>query len=114
MIKRLYRFTKIPQVLDRSEPVLNTEETLSVSLGPGLLTQIYDGIQRPLATLEEVMGVFITRGVDADAFDLEKKWTFEAKVAKGDELESVKSLVMFKKLKLLSTKSWFLRVKVAK
>ena len=70
------------------EPVLNTEETLSVSLGPGLLTQIYDGIQRPLATLEEVMGVFITRGVDADAFDLEKKWTFEAKVAKGDELAS--------------------------
>ena len=71
------------------EPVLNTEETLSVSLGPGLLTQIYDGIQRPLATLEEVMGVFITRGVDADAFDLEKKWTFEAKsLAKGDELSS--------------------------
>ena len=70
------------------EPVLNTEETLSVSLGPGLLTQIYDGIQRPLATLEEVMGVFITRGVDADAFDLEKKWTFEPVVAKGDELAS--------------------------
>ena len=70
------------------EPVLNTEETLSVSLGPGLLTQIYDGIQRPLATLEEVMGVFITRGVDADAFDLEKKWTFEPVVAKGDDLAS--------------------------
>ena len=70
------------------EPVLNTEETLSVSLGPGLLTQIYDGIQRPLATLEEVMGVFITRGVDADAFDLEKKWAFEPVVAKGDELAS--------------------------
>ncbi|MBD43576.1 MAG: V-type ATP synthase subunit A, partial [Euryarchaeota archaeon] len=70
------------------EPVLNTEETLSVSLGPGLLTQIYDGIQRPLATLEEVMGVFITRGVDADAFDLEKKWTFEPVVAKGDDVAS--------------------------
>ena len=70
------------------EPVLNTEETLSVSLGPGLLTQIYDGIQRPLATLEEVMGVFITRGVDADAFDMEKTWTFEPKVAKGDEVAS--------------------------
>ena len=70
------------------EPVLNTEETLSVSLGPGLLTQIYDGIQRPLATLEEVMGVFITRGVDADAFDLEKNWNFEPKVAKGDSVES--------------------------
>jgi V/A-type H+-transporting ATPase subunit A len=70
------------------EPVLNTRETLSVALGPGLLTQIYDGIQRPLPTLEKVMGVFITRGVDADAFDLEKKWTFEPKVAVGDEVTS--------------------------
>ena len=68
------------------EPVLNTEETLSVSLGPGLLTQIYDGIQRPLPTLEKEMGVFITRGVDADAFDLEKIWTFEPQVAVGDEV----------------------------
>ena len=69
------------------EPVINTGETLSVSLGPGLLTQIYDGIQRPLPTLEEVMGVFITRGVDADAFDLEKKWTFEAVAEKGSAVE---------------------------
>ena len=69
------------------EPVINTGETLSVSLGPGLLTQIYDGIQRPLPTLEEVMGVFITRGVDADAFDLEKKWTFEAVIEKGVAVE---------------------------
>ena len=69
------------------EPVINTGETLSVSLGPGLLTQIYDGIQRPLPTLEEVMGVFITRGVDADAFDLEKKWTFEAVIEKGAAVE---------------------------
>ena len=70
------------------EPVINTGDTLSVSLGPGLLTQIYDGIQRPLATLEEVMGVFITRGVDADGIDLEKKWEFQSKVAKGDEVSS--------------------------
>ena len=70
------------------EPVLNTEETLSVGKRLGLLTQIYDGIQRPLATLEEVMGVFITRGVDADAFDMEKVWTFEPQVAKGDEVVS--------------------------
>ncbi len=78
------------------EPVLNTEETLSVALGPGLLTQIYDGIQRPLASLEEVMGVFITRGVDADAFDMEKVWTFEPKVGKGDEVVSGQSLAMFR------------------
>ena len=66
------------------EVVVNTGETLSVSLGPGLLTQIYDGIQRPLPTLEKEMGVFLTRGVDADAFDLEKIWTFEPQVAVGD------------------------------
>ena len=68
------------------EPVLNTQETLSVALGPGLLTQIYDGIQRPLQTLEEQMGFFITRGVDADAFDMEKTWTFEPVVSAGDEV----------------------------
>ena len=68
------------------EPVLSTGQTLSVQLGPGLLTQIYDGIQRPLQTLEEVMGVFITRGVDADGLDLEKKWDFVATAEKGDEV----------------------------
>ena len=66
------------------EVVVNTGETLSVSLGPGLLTQIYDGIQRPLPTLEKEMGVFLTRGVDADAFDLEKIWSFEPQVSVGD------------------------------
>ena len=68
------------------EPVINTGDTLSVQLGPGLLTQIYEGIQRPLATLEEKMGVFITRGVDADGLDMEKKWEFTATVKKGDEV----------------------------
>jgi V/A-type H+-transporting ATPase subunit A len=68
------------------ELVVNTGETLSVSLGPGLLTQIYDGIQRPLPTLEKEMGVFLTRGVDADAFDLEKVWTFEPQVSVGDSV----------------------------
>ena len=68
------------------EPVINTGDTLSVQLGPGLLKQIYDGIQRPLSTLEEKMGVFITRGVDADGLDMKKKWQFDATVKKGDEV----------------------------
>ena len=70
------------------EPVVRTGQTLSVQLGPGLLTQIYDGIQRPLPKLEETMGVFITRGVDADGLDLEKKWDFKATAKKGDEISS--------------------------
>ena len=70
------------------EPVIRTGQTLSVQLGPGLLTQIYDGIQRPLPKLEESMGVFITRGVDADGLDLERKWDFEPKVSVGDSVDS--------------------------
>ena len=70
------------------EPVTNTGETLSVALGPGLLTEIYDGIQRPLAILEEKMGVFITRGVDADGIVMDKKWEFNPTVAVGDEVSS--------------------------
>ena len=70
------------------EPVIRTGQTLSVQLGPGLLTQIYDGIQRPLPKLEESMGVFITRGVDADGLDLERKWDFAPKVSVGDTVDS--------------------------
>ena len=70
------------------EPVIRTGQTLSVQLEPGLLTQIYDGIQRPLPKLEEPMGVFITRGVDADGLDLEREWEFKATVDKGDEVSS--------------------------
>jgi len=70
------------------EPVIRTGQTLSVQLGPGLLTQIYDGIQRPLPKLEETMGVFITRGVDADGLDLKKKWEFNPKVSSGDEVSA--------------------------
>jgi V/A-type H+-transporting ATPase subunit A len=68
------------------EPVVRTGQTLSVQLGPGLLTKIYDGIQRPLPELEQTMGVFITRGVDADGLDPEKIWDFTATVKSGDEV----------------------------
>ncbi len=70
------------------EPVVRTGQTLSVQLGPGLLTQIYDGIQRPLPILADTMGTFIERGVDADGLDQEKLWNFEAAVSVGDEVSS--------------------------
>ncbi len=70
------------------EPVIRTGQTLSVQLGPGLLTQIYDGIQRPLPILAETMGTFIERGVDADGLDQEKLWNFEAVVKVGDEVSA--------------------------
>ncbi|NTU99974.1 MAG: ATP synthase subunit A [Methanoregulaceae archaeon] len=66
------------------EPVINTGLSLAVELGPGLLTSIYDGIQRPLSVLVSKMGDFIQRGVSAPGLDHQKKWEFKALVREGD------------------------------
>jgi len=68
------------------EPVKGTGRALSVLLGPGLLTSIYDGIQRPLPALKRKQGDWIKRGLSADAFDLKKKWDFKATRKKGDKV----------------------------
>ncbi len=68
------------------EPVESTGEPLTVDLGPGLLDSIYDGVQRPLEILEEEMGAFLDRGVDAPGIPLEKEWEFEPTVEVGDEV----------------------------
>ena len=69
------------------EPVFNTRKPLSVALGPGLLTSIYDGIQRPLPVLEKQMGSYIQRGVDAPGLSLDKKWKFSATAKPGQKVE---------------------------
>ncbi len=69
------------------EPVENTGEPLSVELGPGLLTSIYDGIQRPLPVLQDKMGDYIERGVTAPGLDHSKKWEFIPTVKSGDSVE---------------------------
>jgi V/A-type H+/Na+-transporting ATPase subunit A len=66
------------------EPVENTGIPLAVELGPGLLTSIYDGIQRPLEDLQEQMGDFIKRGVDVPGLDHSKKWDFKATAKAGE------------------------------
>ena len=81
------------------EPVENTGERLSVELGPGMLTSIYDGIQRPLPVLKEQMGDFIFRGVDAPGLDHKKKWAFKAIKKKGDSVESGECLGEVKETK---------------
>ena len=68
------------------EPVENTGLPLSVELGPGLLTSIYDGIQRPLPTLKEKMGNFISRGVTAPGLPRDKKWNFVPSAKAGDKV----------------------------
>ncbi len=68
------------------EPVENTGLPLSVELGPGLLSSIYDGIQRPLPVLNLQLGDFIERGVAASGLDHTKKWDFVPEVKPGDEV----------------------------
>ncbi|MFA4825991.1 MAG: V-type ATP synthase subunit A [Methanoregula sp.] len=66
------------------EPVENTENPLSVELGPGLLSSIYDGVQRPLPVLLKLSGDFIARGISAPGLNREKKWEFVPAVKTGD------------------------------
>lgn len=68
------------------EPVFSTDMPLSVELGPGLISSIYDGIQRPLDILKSTSGNFITRGAEAYAIDRKKKWDFEPTSKKGDKV----------------------------
>ena len=73
--------------LKPGENVVNTKKPLSLQLGPGLLTSIYDGIQRPLDKLREESGDFISRGKVIPALDQTKKWEFIPIKKNGDDVE---------------------------
>ena len=68
------------------EPVRRTGEPLSVELGPGLIENIYDGIQRPLELIKEKTGDLIKRGVNVPPLSEERKWGFKPRVKTGDEV----------------------------
>jgi V/A-type H+/Na+-transporting ATPase subunit A len=68
------------------EKVVNTGLPLSVELGPGLLSSIYDGIQRPLPLLAEKSGNFITRGISLPGLSRERSWEFLPRARKGDQV----------------------------
>lgn len=72
--------------LGPGEEVVSTGEPLSVELAPGLITGIFDGIQRPLTTLFFKYGSRISRGVFVNNLDRDKKWTFVPCVRVGDEV----------------------------
>ena len=70
------------------DPVIQSGEMLSVVLGPGLLGQVYDGLQNPLENIAARHGNFLPRGVDMDALDQHKKWPFAARVRVGARLSA--------------------------
>lgn len=65
-----------------------TGELLSVVLGPGLLTQVYDGLQNPLPLLAEQTGFFLKRGIYAQPLDMESLWAFTPLAAAGDSIKA--------------------------
>ncbi|NLO39193.1 MAG: V-type ATP synthase subunit A [Ruminiclostridium sp.] len=67
-------------------PVVTTGAPLSVELGPGLLENMFDGIQRPLEAMRQQAGSNITRGINISALDHDKKWAFKPVAAKGEQV----------------------------
>jgi len=69
------------------EPVYGTGQPLSVSLGPGMIGKIYDGLQRPLDIIAKKVGPFIKRGVKVESLPQDQKWHFKPLIKKGEEVE---------------------------
>ncbi|RLA91593.1 MAG: V-type ATP synthase subunit A, partial [Deltaproteobacteria bacterium] len=73
--------------LKPGEPVLRTGAPLSAELGPGIITNFYDGVQRPLDAIRERAGDYITRGVEVPALDRERQWDFTPTAEEGKQVE---------------------------
>jgi V/A-type H+-transporting ATPase subunit A len=72
--------------LKPGEPVVRTKAPLSVELGPGILKNFYDGVQRPLEDIKHKVGDYITRGVRVDALDRTTQWDFAPTAEEGKEV----------------------------
>ncbi len=72
--------------LSPGEPVISTGKPLSVQLAPGIISNIFDGIQRPLHYMEKKSDAFISRGLEMEALDREKKWDTHITVQVGDKV----------------------------
>ena len=68
------------------ETVIGTGAPLAITLGPGILNGIFDGIERPLDEIAKLSGKFIARGVSVNSLDTEKKWDVKIKVKAGDPI----------------------------
>lgn len=93
------------------EPVESMEVPLSVELGPGLITSIYDGIQRPLDDIMKVAGSNnLKRGVEVPALKRDKNGTLFRQRKWEMSWKEAMFLVLFRRPSLLHRRSWFLRI----
>ncbi len=74
--------------LKPGDPVVGTGAPMNVLLGPGIITNIFDGIERPLQAIAKESGAFISRGVSVSSLDTEKEWDVTLKIKTGDRLNA--------------------------
>lgn len=72
--------------LTPGEPVVSTNSPMSVTLAPGILGNIFDGIERPLKDVEKISGAFIDKGINIPAVSETKKWQVSVKLSEGDKV----------------------------
>lgn len=88
--------------LKPGEPVVGEGMPLSVTLAPGIISGIFDGIERPLDIIAEKTGAFIARGVDVDQLDMEKKWDTHVLVKTGDAVSGGSIIAEVKESELIT------------
>lgn len=86
------------------EPVVTTGEPLSVELGPGLLENMFDGIQRPLDKIRAKVGDFLIKGVEVNALDRDKKWEFNPIKKVGDFVNEGDTIGIVEETEVISHK----------
>ena len=72
--------------LKPGEEVVATGSAISVTLGPGIIDNIFDGIERPLTEIAKASGIYISRGISADALDTERKWDVHMTISVGERV----------------------------
>lgn len=80
--------------LTPGEPVVSTRMPMSVTLGPGIISNIFDGIERPLKDIEKISGAFIEKGINVPAVSETKKWQVTVELHEGDEVSGGEVLAL--------------------
>lgn len=90
--------------LKRDEPVYGSGTPLSLSLAPGIIGNIFDGIERPLKEIKERSGIFISRGVHVESLDINKKWETNILVNVNEEVEQGTIIAEVKETSIITHK----------
>ncbi|MFP4697910.1 MAG: V-type ATP synthase subunit A [Eubacteriales bacterium] len=90
--------------LKLDEPVYSSGKPLSLKLGPGIIGGVFDGIQRPLISIQEQSGAFIKKGLNIEPLDLDKKWQTSIKIQKGNTVKPGDIIAEVKETEIINHK----------